>query len=224
MGYDYFMSNKSTKEAVRKLWIARDQFARHLHDGPAQSISAVAMRLNIAKRLIGEGNSKTIEELNQAEEQTRLAAKEMRYLLFATQAKSLRTAGLAAGLQDLAEQTQDTFGVEVHLDVDVKSGKKLDEENQSLLFLLALEAITVARKHNAVNKISLRMNFIENDLLLLEVHDDGDPNQVASEALEELVRLIEGDFDNTAGDDNDNQLQIWIPLSLAAVKHLHKKS
>ena len=94
------------KEIVRGLWITRDQFARYLHDGPAQSIAAVAMRINIARRLVDEGSSKAIEELKQAEEQTRLAAKEMRYLLFATQASSLRSSGLVTGLEDLAEQTE----------------------------------------------------------------------------------------------------------------------
>ena len=121
------------KEIVRGLWITRDQYARYLHNGPAQSIAAVAMRLNIAKRLVNESDSKAIEELNQAEQQTRQAAKEMRYLLFATQAMSLRSSGIVAGLQDLAEQTEETFGVQVHLDIDPKSDKKAQKEQESLL-------------------------------------------------------------------------------------------
>jgi len=217
------MSNKSIKEVVTNLWITRDQIARYLHDGPAQSIAAVAMRLNIAKRLVDRDNSKAIEELDQAEEQTRRAAKEMRYLLFATQAKSLRNAGLVAGMQDLAEQTKETFGVQVHLDIDPKSGKKVDKEKQSLLFLMALEAMTMARKHNGVKNIWFRLHIVEKDLLLLDKHDDGNNDEIGSEAMEQLVNYVEGKIEIVLGDDDKYHLQIWLPLNNKAVERFHRK-
>ena len=227
------MPSRLRKESVRGLWLSRDQFARFLHDGPAQSIAAIAMRINIARQLMDKDASKAFDELDQAEEQTRRASKEMRYLLFVTQAKSLRNYGLGVALQDLAEQSEETFEQQVHLEVDKKSIEGIDSDFQSLLFFMALEAMTMARKQKGVENIWLRLQLAEKDLLLLEVQYDGQGFDIPdsakgnhpsdendSDSLPQLVKLANGKLRFTKGDDNINRMQIWTPLNEKAAGRL----
>lgn len=231
------MPSRSRKEKVRSLWLARDQFARYLHDGPAQSIAAIAMRLNIAKRLVDKDAAKAINELDQAEEQTRRVSKEMRYLLFTTQAKSLRSSGLVIALQDLAEQTEQTFGKQVHLNVNPKSGKGISADRQSLLFFIAVEAVTTARKHEGVENIWLRLQQVEKGLLLLEVYDDGqdfiNPANVKAnlpaddndaDPLKDLIDLVEGKLEIAKEEDGKSRLQIWTPLNENVAERLRHEA
>jgi signal transduction histidine kinase len=61
---------------------ARKQLARDLHDGPTQSVAAIAMRVNFARRLIDRDVNKASDELYKIEDLARRATKEIRHMLF----------------------------------------------------------------------------------------------------------------------------------------------
>ena len=61
---------------------ARKKLARDLHDGPTQSIAAIAMRLNFARRLLDRDLKATSEELGKIEDLARRTTKEIRHMLF----------------------------------------------------------------------------------------------------------------------------------------------
>jgi len=77
----------------------RHWLARELHDGPTQTISALAMRLNYARLLVQREPDKASEELLDLEKMARRATREIRTTLFKLRPLALETQGLAGALQ-----------------------------------------------------------------------------------------------------------------------------
>ncbi|MCL5612365.1 MAG: histidine kinase, partial [Chloroflexi bacterium] len=61
---------------------ARKKLARDLHDGPTQSVAAMAMRINIARRMMEKDTKMAVEELSKIEELAHRTTKEIRHMLF----------------------------------------------------------------------------------------------------------------------------------------------
>ncbi len=97
---------------------ARKQLARDLHDGPTQSVAAIAMRVNFARRLIERDPAKASEELYKIEDLARRSTKEIRHMLFTLRPLALETGGLIAALNSMAEKTMDTYEQRVLIEAD----------------------------------------------------------------------------------------------------------
>lgn len=226
-------SKKERKHLIEAQRQAREQFARYLHDGPAQSVAAAAMRLGIARRFIEKDATAVDKELDGAEEQIRQASKEMRYLLLILQAQGLKSYGLITALEELAEQTGETFSQQVHLEADLKLVQVIDAERQEVFFYIAVEGVALARRHADVETIWLRLNQVEKDLILLEVQDNGagfDSREIESanlpldeapsRALHDLLALVEGKMGLEDKEGGSAPLQLWLPLNEKAAARL----
>ncbi len=211
------MPNLDRKKLVKGQQLAREQLARYLHDTAAQSIASIAMRLNIARRLMDEDASKAIDALEQAEEQARQSSKEIRYLLFVMQGKTLNETNLLDALQELAAQTEALYGQQTHLHIENDVVSKLNGEDQSLLFFTILELITIARKKQNMENLWLSLRHSENDALLLEARDDGEAKSLIDEKrfdiLNDLLELIAGRVELEQGGAEGSILKLWFPLS-----------
>ena len=92
---------------------ARKKLARDLHDGPTQSVAAIAMRVNYIRRLIERQPQQALEELWKVEELARRTTKEIRHMLFTLRPLVLETQGLVAALQQLVEKMRETHNLNV---------------------------------------------------------------------------------------------------------------
>src|SRR4030095_13467728 len=61
---------------------ARKKLARDLHDGPTQSVAAMAMRVNLARRMMAKDVNEATNELVKIEELAHRTTKEIRHMLF----------------------------------------------------------------------------------------------------------------------------------------------
>ncbi len=75
---------------------ARNKLARDLHDGPTQSVAAIAMRVNFARRLIDRDPNAASGELFKIEELARRTTKEIRHMLFTLRPLVLEFTGFGA--------------------------------------------------------------------------------------------------------------------------------
>ena len=92
---------------------ARRKLARDLHDGPTQSVSAIAMRVNFARRLMERDVAEAGEELYKIEDLARKTTKEIRHMLFTLRPLVLESQGLTAALQAMAEKVNETYNQNV---------------------------------------------------------------------------------------------------------------
>ncbi len=151
---------------------ARRKLARDLHDGPTQSIAALAMRTNFARRLLERDSSAAASELFKIEEIARQTTKEIRNLLFTLRPFILESRGLVAALQQLAQKLGETNNQNIIVEADPDNVINLDMNKQGVLFYIAEEAINNAAKHASAEHIWVRLHSA-NDLFTLEVEDDG---------------------------------------------------
>jgi signal transduction histidine kinase len=212
---------------------ARKKLARDLHDGPTQSIAAIAMRVNFARRLMERDAGAASDELFKIEDLARRTTKEIRHMLFTLRPLVLESKGLAAALESMAEKVLETYDQNVQLDISPEVVSELEMDKQGVIFYIIEEAVTNARKHAEAKNIWVRLNPIQNDLALLEIQDDGlgfDVRSVTSSYehrgslgminLRERTDLVNGvlDIDSTLG--VGTHIQVVIPLSEEAVDRI----
>jgi signal transduction histidine kinase len=152
---------------------ARKKLARDLHDGPTQSVAAIAMRVNFARRLLERDSKSASEELFKIEDLARKTTKEIRHMLFTLRPLVLESQGLSAALESMAEKMKETFDQNLLLEVDQQIEEELEMSKQGVLFAIAEEAANNARKYAQAEHIWVRLKFIQSDIASLEIQDDG---------------------------------------------------
>lgn len=213
---------------------ARKKLARDLHDGPTQSVAAIAMRLNITRRMIAKDVGAATAELIKVEELAHRTTKEIRHMLFTLRPLILESQGLTAALTAMAEKIRETFEQDTIVNVDESVLEHIEMGKQSVIFAIVEEAVNNARKHARAEHIWTRLKMFEPEIALLEIEDNGVGFDVAAMNqsydergslgmvnLRERAELINGllHIDSTLG--KGTRIQIYIPLTEEAADRLH---
>lgn len=143
----------------------RALIADGIHDDSIQVMSACSMRLQALLMRITDPDVSS--ELTTVVETVDLAIDRLRRLLFELRPRSLEDDGLGTALRLYMQRTD---GVTTVLEDDVSEEPPL--ETRVMLYRIAIEAITNARKHagGATVRVSLQER---DDGYLVSVHDDG---------------------------------------------------
>ena len=149
---------------------ARKKLSRDLHDGPTQTVAAIAMRVNYIRRLVQQQPQQALEELWRVEDLARRTTKEIRHMLF-----TLRPLVLEPGLAGRAGTTcregarhlRPTVLVEAQPDVE----RLLDPNAQ---------ACCLHRRGSGQQRAQARQSsaiwvrlFTQSGLVIVEIEDDG---------------------------------------------------
>jgi signal transduction histidine kinase len=213
---------------------ARKKLARDLHDGPTQSVAAMAMRINLTRRMFDRDSKAALEELVKIEELAHRTTKEIRHMLFTLRPLILESQGLKAALQSMAEKMRETYTQNVVIDVNEKVLEDLEMGKQGVIFYIAEEAVNNARKHAAASNIWVRLRQLEAGLAMLEIQDDGmgfDVNAVTKAYdnrgslgminLRERTELVNGLLNIQSQPGKGTLIQVYVPLTEEAADRLH---
>ena len=215
---------------------ARKKLARDLHDGPTQSVAAMAMRINLARRMIEKKTGNAVDELVKVEELAHRTTKEIRHMLFTLRPLILESQGLGAALQSMAEKMRETFSQNVTINVDKNLSDQLEMGKQGVIFYIIEEAVNNARKHANASTIAVRLGLVEQGIALLEIADNGmgfDVQEVNTAYdkrgslgmvnLRERAELVNGLLNIDSAPGKGTRVQVYIPLSEEAADRLHHK-
>ncbi len=153
---------------------ARTKLSRDLHDGPTQSISAIAMRLNFARLLLERDPIKVKDELFKLENLARRTTKEIRTMLFTLRPVVLETQGLKVAVEQLVDKIRETtetgqFPVTFELE-DIED--QIDVNIKAVAWFITQEALNNAKKYAEAEHIWVRM-YVRNTYFVTEIQDDG---------------------------------------------------
>jgi signal transduction histidine kinase len=215
---------------------ARKKLARDLHDGPTQSVAALAMRVNFARRLMERDEKAAADELYKVEELARRTTKEIRHMLFTLRPLVLESQGLIAALESMAEKMHETYNQTVIIDADQEIISQMEIGKQGVIFYIAEEAVNNARKHAEADHIWVRLKGAGEELAVLEIEDDGvgfDLNTVDSNYenrgslglvnMRERTELVNGylKIDSLVG--RGTKISVLIPLTEEAADRIRRK-
>lgn len=214
---------------------ARQKMARDLHDGPTQSVAAIAMRVNFARRLMERDARAAAEELFKIEELARRTTKEIRHMLFTLRPLVLESQGLVAALKSMSEKMRETYSQNVIIQADPAVIQDLEAGKQGVIFYIIEEAANNARKHAQAAHIWVRLKPLQNELVLLEIEDDGvgfDPNAVNASYenrgslgmvnMRERTELINGMLRIDSAKGKGTRIRVLIPLTEEAADRLRR--
>lgn len=217
---------------------AQKNLARSLHDGPTQSVAAIAMRMSIARKLLEQSPAKAMEEMVKIEDLARRTTQEIRHMLFTLRPLVLETEGLVPALQMMADKMHDLYGQVVTIQATPEVVDKLEPNHQSVIFYLAEESVNNARKHARAAEIFVRLLSVPKveDIAVLEISDNGVGFDVASVMntydrrgslgminLRERAEQINGLLRIDSAPGKGTRIRVFIPLSEAASDKLHQR-
>jgi len=212
----------------------RKKLARDLHDGPTQSIAAIAMRVNFARRLMERDPRATADELFKIEELARRTTKEIRQMLFTLRPLILESSGLVPAIHQLAEKMKEAHGQEVLIEAEEDIVNGLSIKKQGLIFSIVEEAVNNARKHAQAPQIWIQM-MREAELLTVLVEDNGvgfDLERVVSKYensgslglinLRERAELVNGFLEIDTFPGRGTKITLTIPITEQAAENFQK--
>ena len=150
---------------------ARKELARDLHDGPTQSIAAIAMRVNFIRSLVNRDPQQAMMELQKVEELAKQTSKEIRGMLFTLRPLVLETQGLEAAIQTVIDRLIENDGLNIQF-VGGQYSEILDDSAQSVVFSIVEEALGNARKYAKAKLIEVRF-WQEEGLFVALIQDNG---------------------------------------------------
>ncbi len=212
---------------------ARKKLARDLHDGPTQSVAAMAMRINITRRMLEKNVKGVPEELIKIEELAHRTTKEIRHMLFTLRPLILESEGLGAALKAMADKTRETFNQNVVINIDEQIASQMEVGKQGVIFYIIEEAINNARKHANASNIWVRLQPFQEGLALLEIEDDGigfdveavnkaydKRSSLGMVNLRERAELVNGLLNIQSQLGKGTKVMVYLPLSEEAADRL----
>ncbi|MCJ7737502.1 MAG: GAF domain-containing sensor histidine kinase [Anaerolineae bacterium] len=207
---------------------ARKKLSRDLHDGPTQSIAAIAMRLNYTRVLLEKDPGQVSDELAQIENLARQTTKEIRHMLFILRPLILETQGLSPALKQSIKKIAETDSrITVRMEVSPDIEERVNRNIQGVTFYIIDEAINNARKHARADNIWIRL-AVKRDTFYAEVNDDGhgfdvdamqhrydERSSLGMINMRERAELINGKLSVRSAPGSGTRVTLAVPLSHA---------
>ncbi|MEM6283684.1 MAG: sensor histidine kinase, partial [Chloroflexota bacterium] len=209
---------------------ARKKLARDLHDGPTQTISAIAMRMSIIRMMLDRTPEEVPAELKKIEELALQTTSEIRLMLYTLRPLALESeGGLTSALEQLADKFEAVYEQHVEVMVSTRAAKVLTESQSETIFSIAQEAVNNARKHAQARTIKVRVTTYE-DMVMLEIADNGKGfdvekqraaargrNSLGMQNLTDLANLLDGTLTIDSAPGKGTTITVLSPLDPAGL-------
>jgi len=149
----------------------RKRIARDIHDGPAQHLANVIMRVDICKIVIQKDLTQGLKELDELKESVKDALKEVRGIIYDLRPMSLDDLGLNQTIQ----QTIKNISQESDIDIKMKIGTPKTEVEpiiQVAVYRIIQEIFNNIKKHSKAKHAEIKLDF-GTKYLRLVITDDG---------------------------------------------------
>jgi PAS domain S-box-containing protein len=171
LGINVTERKRLEREVVETGEAQRRRIGRDLHDSLGQNLTGLGFLFHGLAAKLAEPSPADAETVRQIDGLINKCVAEVRGLARGLDPVGLHEDGIAAGLRELAGNTEAYFGVpcELHCDGPVDVGT---DSRATQLYHIAREAVNNAAKHAAASKIDVYLDDAD-DEVVLRVTDDG---------------------------------------------------
>ncbi|PZA07305.1 MULTISPECIES: sensor histidine kinase [unclassified Meiothermus] len=149
----------------------RNRIAREIHDGIAQALAFMALKLDLAERLLDTDRERALAEMAQVRDTLRAQIREVRRSIFALRPIDLERYGFLESLRRYSLAFAEQAGFRVRLDLPEQV--ELSQASELVLFRVLQEALTNAAKHARPGLVQVRLVALGERGARLEVRDNG---------------------------------------------------
>jgi len=149
----------------------RTRIAREIHDGLAQSLAFMALKLDLVERLWEKDKEAALGALAEVRETLRAQIREVRRSIFALRPIDLERYGFLESLRRYAQAFAEQAGFRVQLSLPERVG--LSQASELVLFRVLQEALTNAAKHARPTRVEVVLEPLGERGARLVVRDNG---------------------------------------------------
>ncbi|HYL81691.1 MAG TPA: GAF domain-containing sensor histidine kinase, partial [Candidatus Acidoferrum sp.] len=152
----------------------RERLAREMHDGLAQALGFLSLKLALAERMAeGVAAEPMRKELAEMRKVTSVAYEEIRQAIFGLRTMVSRGLGLVPTLSEYLHEFSQQSGIQVQLLVSEEAGHlRFAPEVEVQLIRIVQEALNNVRKHSGARTARIRL-WQETDDVSVAIEDDG---------------------------------------------------
>lgn len=204
----------------------RKRVAREIHDGPAQAMANVVLRVEICEKLL-EINTETLkEELVGLKELVKDSLREVRKIIFDLRPMVLDDLGLIPALKRYIAEFQEMTELTIDFRALGSNQKRLGSALEIAIFRIIQEALTNVDKHAQADRVTVYVEQTK-EQLNLRIRDDGrgfDSERVIAGnsgdsygliGIQERVELLDGSFKLSSAARRGTDITVQIPLKRA---------
>jgi two-component system, NarL family, sensor histidine kinase DesK len=202
----------ATRAELAQLAVVRERmrFARDLHDLLGYSLSAITLKAELTRRLVGVNPERARDELADLLDVSRQALADVR--MVASGYRNMSLSKEAASVVSLLA----TAGITAQVEINCGA---LDEGIDTVLATVLREAVTNMLRHSTAQNCTVEAN-VSDDAATLRVTNDGVPGPAASRrdggGLDNLASRLEavgGSLTTRVGDDGRFDVLATVPMA-----------
>jgi signal transduction histidine kinase len=144
----------------------RRRLERNIHDGAQQQLVALAVKVRLAKGLLGKDSERFGQLMTQVGQEATAALEDLRDLARGIYPPLLADQGLVAALRSQARKAA------VPVEVEAEGISRYPQDAEAAVYFCVLEALQNVAKYAGANRAQVRLAE-EAGALAFEVHDDG---------------------------------------------------
>lgn len=218
---------EANKKQQLGLWIIQAQeeerrrISRELHDGPAQNLANIVMRLELMERLWDRDRERVRRDLADLKETVRQNLGDIRRVIFDLRPMALDDLGLVPAIKRYLADYAQKYEMEIDF-LFFGEERRLDLAREVAVFRLIQEAITNVRKHSGTNRAQVKLGIAPEKVTVV-VKDEGcgfDVDAVRQGkresfgllGMQERVGLFGGSFKVKSAPGQGTQVMIEVPL------------
>lgn len=138
----------------------RRRVAREIHDGPAQTLANIVLRLEIAEKLLELDPSRAKAELKDLKNLVRANLQDIRRIIFDLRPMALDDLGIVPAISKYLDNFQEAYGISCELRIEGRE-RRLLPAMEVALFRLVQEGMTNVAKHAQTAKVEISLLYKE---------------------------------------------------------------
>lgn len=200
----------------------RKRVAREIHDGPAQSMANVVLRMEFCEKLIDMDVEKLRQELNELKDSVRNTLQDVRKIIFDLRPMALDDLGFVPAIRRYIADFEEKNLIPVKLSINGQE-QRFHGALEIALFRLIQESLNNVKKHAKATEVTVSVK-IETDYIKVAVKDNGKGFEIDKISdnhhrdsfglisMQERVELLGGEWDIKSAPGKGTNINFLVPI------------